>query len=398
MAIAQARHRAEDAGHQPIWVHAVFWNSVGHGSVAYALTEILDNLPHDLVERKLWCLWRHPDSVRDYHSLAFPDVVFRALNKLRVPAKAQGRLAAFIALRSIRAGDFVYMWPPYDLWLIKRAQRRGAIIVAERTNCMAQRGRAVLSRAYARRGLPLPDGWYPPEEVAEERELMLQCDYVTAANPLVAESLREAGLPPERILETSYGYSPERLAKAIEIERPSRAPVFAFVGLGIVRKGFDVLLEAWVKAGVDGVLLLAGELYEEDLRVAYADILARRDVKYLGYVKDIAAVYAAADVFVFPTHEEGGPQVTYEAAGCGLASIVSPMGAGRIVRDGSEGLIIDPLDVDQLAGAIVSLAENEELRRSMGKAAAQRAQDFRWAKVATRLYEQFFALRASRAG
>lgn len=392
MAIAQPR-AADDVDHERIRVHAVFWNSVGHGSVAYALTELLDNLPHDLVERKLWCLWRHPDSVRDYHSLAFPDLAFRAFNKIRVPARVQGRLAGFIALRSIRRGDIVYIWPPYDPWLIKRAQERGGIVVAERTNCMAKMGRAVLSRAYARRGLPLPEGWYPLDEIAEERQLMQQCDYVTAANPLVTKSLIEAGLPRERILETSYGYSPKRLAKAIGIERPIRAPVFAFVGLGIVRKGFDVLLEAWVKARVNGVLLIAGELYEDDLRVAYSDILARPDVKYVGYVKDIANIYAAADVFVFPTHEEGGPQVSYEAAGCGLASIVSAMGAGRIVRHGSEGLIVDPLDVDQLAAAIAKLAEDEELRRSLGQAAARRAQDFTWAKVGERLYNQLSALR-----
>jgi glycosyltransferase involved in cell wall biosynthesis len=293
--------------------------------------------------------------------------VLRALNKARVPAMAQGRLAREVVLRSIQPGDIVYMWPPYDLPMIERAQEAGAIVVAERTNCMAQMGREVLSRAYARRGLPLPDGWYPFQGIAEEREQMLQC-------------------------ETSYGFDPDRLAKAIGIQRPRRPPVFAFVGLGIVRKGLDVLLEAWEKADVDGTLLIAGHV-DEDLRNAYAEILARPDVQELGFVKDIADVYAAADVFVFPTHEEGGPQVVYEAAGCGLASIVSPMGAGRIVRHGSEGMVIDPLNVDELAAALTELAEDEPLRRALGLAAAERAREFTWAKVGSRLCDQFSAIR-----
>ena len=103
-------------------------------------------------------------------------------------------------------------------------------------------------------------------------------------------------------------------------------------------------------------------------------------------------MYAAADVFVFPTHEEGGPQVIYEAAACGLASIVSPMGAGRIVRHGSECLMIDPLDVGNIAAALTKLAEDEPLRRSLGVRAAERSLDFTWAAVGTRLYEHFCAI------
>ena len=171
-------------------------------------------------------------------------------------------------------------------------------------------------------------------------------------------------------------------------EWPLRPPVFAYVGLGIVRKGLDVLLEAWDQAGVNGSLLLAGPI-DAEIKTAYAGTLARNDVQQLGYVRDISSVYAAADVFVFPSHEEGGPQVIYEAAGCGLASIVSPMGAGRIVRDEAECLMVDPLDVRSVAGAIARLAENASLRRALGVAAAERAREFTWAKAGRRLYDRF---------
>jgi glycosyltransferase involved in cell wall biosynthesis len=283
------------------------------------------------------------------------------------------------------------MWPPYDSKLIRRAQDLGATVVAERTNCMATMGREVLSRAFARRGLPLPKGWYPAEGITEERQQMLQCNFVTAPNPLVSRSLLESGVPETKILETFYGFNPLRLAKAIGIDRPKRPPVFAFVGHGIVRKGLDVLLEAWDRAAVDGRLLLAGPI-DDELRSAYAKTLVRPDVQELGYVKDIASVYAAADVFVFPTHEEGGPQVIYEAAGCGLPSIVSPMGAGRIVRHGIECLMIDPLSVDDLAAAITKLAEDDPMRRALGTAATKRAREFTWAKAGTNLYRQFCAI------
>ena len=377
----------------PLRLHGVFWNALGHGSVAYALTELFDNMPRDGVDRSLWFLGGRPLSPRDYFRPALPMFAYRALCKVGAPAHIQGRLAGAAVLRAIRRGDIIYIWPPYDLRLIKRAKKRGAIVVAERTNCMGQMGRERLTRAFARRGEPLPAGWYPEDGVAEELEQMHACDYVTAPNALVTQSLRESGIPDTKILDTFYGFNPTRLAAAIGIERPMRPPVFAFVGLGIVRKGFDVLLEAWERANIDGTLLIAGQV-EDEVREAYADTLSRPDVQLLGYVRDIAEVYAAADVFVFPTHEEGGPQVIYEAAGCGLASIVSPMGAGRIVRDGIECLFVDPLSVDDLAAKITRLATDEGLRRSMGAAAAKRARSFTWAHAATSLYRQFRAIAA----
>ena len=391
MAIAQAR--AEELPRPgPLRLHGVFWNALGHGSVAYALTELFDNLPEDAVDRSLWFLGGSPMSPRPYFRPALSQFVYRALCKLRVPAHIQGRIAGASVLKALRPGDIVYMWPPYDLRLIKRVQKRGGIVVAERTNVMDPMGYDVLSRAYARRGMPLPVGWFPPEGMALNQLEMKQCDFIVARNSFVTQSLLDVGFPRDRIIEGAYGFSPSRLAAAVGAKRPTRPPVFAFVGLCIVRKGFDVLLEAWTQAGVNGKLLIAGHM-EDDMREAYADILARPDVEYLGHVKDIAAVYANADVFVFPTHEEGGPQVTYEAAGCGLPSIVSPMGAGRIVRDGIECLIVDPLKVDELASAITKLAEDETLRRDMGEAASKRAREFTWAKAGEQLYKQFVGLR-----
>jgi len=369
-------------------IHAVFWNSLGHGSVAHALTELLENLPQSNADPTLWSLGRDPLVERSYVRPALPSLLFRALCKARVPADVQGRLARRNVLRSLREGDIVYAWPHYDVKLIRRAQDIGAIVVAERTNCMGDVCRAALTRAFARRGKPYLDDRYTEAMIAEERAQMLQCDFVTAPNSFVAQSLEDAGVPRERVLDTFYGFSPTRLKKAIDVDRRGHPPVFAYVGHGIVRKGLDVLLDAWVKARINGRLLIAGPI-DDELQADYAEVLARPDVEALGHVKDVAAVYASADVFVFPTHEEGGPQVIYEAAGCGLPSIVSPMGAGRLARDGIECILIDPLSVDDLAAALTKLAEDEGLRRALGEAARERAAEFTWSKAGEHLYRQF---------
>src|SRR5258708_7680955 len=131
---------------------------------------------------------------------------------------------------------------------------------------------------------------------------MSLCDYITAPNSFVTQSLIDAGIERRQVLETSYGWSPRRLAKAINLTRPVRPPVFAFVGSGIMRKGLNLLLEAWELADIQGELLLAGRI-DPEIRALCARQLARPEVRELGFVQDVADVYAAADVFVFPSHE-----------------------------------------------------------------------------------------------
>lgn len=385
MTIAET-HAAGEHGRR-LRIHTVFWNSMGPGSVAYTVTELLDNLPH-CVDRTLWSLALDPQSSRPYRRAALPRLLYRAFCKANVPAALHASAAVHVPLRSIQQGDLVYVWPPYDRRLIEGAKKLGAIVIAERINCMGQMVRDVLTQAYARRGMPLPLGWCSQKAIEKEREQMLECDFVTAPNPLVGESLRNAGISRSRIIETSYGYNPDRLSKSIGVERPERPPVFAFVGMGIIRKGLDVLLEAWQLANLDARLLIAGHI-DAEISATYGNILARDDVDALGYVRDVSTVYAAADVFVFPTHEEGGPQVIYEAAACGLASIVSAMGAGRIVRDGQECLLIDPLDVEGVAHALRRLANDQALRETLAANASRRSLDFTWSKVGEQLYERF---------
>ena len=81
---------------------------------------------------------------------------------------------------------------------------------------------------------------------------------------------------------------------------------------------------------------------------------------------------AAADVFVFPSLFEGSAVVTYEALATGLPSVVSPS-AGSIVRDGIEGFVVPPSQVDLLARRMEQLGNRPRASRPHGRAARSRA-------------------------
>src|SRR5438874_1579184 len=123
-----AQFDAEDShASRALELHAAFWNSLGPGSVAYTITELFDHLP-DYVSRTLWCLAEEPYSKRNYRRPVMPEILYRFLCRVGIPAKMQGRLASHVMLRSLEPGALFYMWPPYDFRLIQEARRIGAII------------------------------------------------------------------------------------------------------------------------------------------------------------------------------------------------------------------------------------------------------------------------------
>lgn len=76
--------------------------------------------------------------------------------------------------------------------------------------------------------------------------------------------------------------------------------------------------------------------------------------------------------------------VTYEAMAHGLPVLVSPMGAGAIARDGIDGLVVVPSDVDAMIDKLRKLASDVELRSVLGEAARLQASQFTWEKAASR--------------
>jgi glycosyltransferase involved in cell wall biosynthesis len=71
----------------------------------------------------------------------------------------------------------------------------------------------------------------------------------------------------------------------------------------------------------------------------------------------------------------------------GLPVITSPMGAGSIVRDEVDGVVIPSYDAEAWIPTLRRFAHNAELRNAYDSAARKRAQEFEWSKVAARRAE-----------
>src|SRR4029079_6273125 len=142
------------------------------------------------------------------------------------------------------------------------------------------------------------------------------------------------------------------------------------------RKGISCLLAAWARIRRPGWRLqLLGPLPANS-----GPLMPMLDqVELLGRVShaEMPARRAAADIFVFPSLFEGSAVVTYEALACGLPSVVTAQ-AGSVGRDGIEGFVVVPRDVDDLARRMEQLGNTPELRARMSAAARLRGLEFAW--------------------
>jgi glycosyltransferase involved in cell wall biosynthesis len=82
-----------------------------------------------------------------------------------------------------------------------------------------------------------------------------------------------------------------------------------------------------------------------------------------------------ADIFVLPSFLEGQPIAIIEAMAAGVPVVSTTVGAiPDLVRDGVEGRVVEPGDVEALTDALAELITQPELRVRMGRAIRQRAE------------------------
>jgi glycosyltransferase involved in cell wall biosynthesis len=108
---------------------------------------------------------------------------------------------------------------------------------------------------------------------------------------------------------------------------------------------------------------------------------SERIAEFLGYRKDIASLFATANLVVLPSYREGLPKVLVEAASCGRAVVTTDVpGCRDAIEPDRSGLLVPVRDSAALAAAIERLVNDAPLRRRMGlagRALAEEAFDIR---------------------
>ena len=273
------------------------------------------------------------------------------------------RLGAARAIRRLvhqGRADVVHASEPHALtsaWLAG-AHRRVPVVVSRRVE------------------LPLSPNWFSLARYRSAR-----C--VIPVSEFVRESLSGSGLPPDLLEVIHVGVEiPKRVSPADRDAARNRFSIGAKqVSLGNVaafvpEKGHALLLRALaelVPQFPHCVALLAGSGPEkENLQKLARDLGIGDSVRFPGFVPDVETVYAATDLFIFPSHQEPLACAMLSAMAYGLPVVAFARGGNpEALVDGQNGLLVGEFSSSALGGAIARLLTNPDEAARMGEAARE---------------------------
>jgi glycosyltransferase involved in cell wall biosynthesis len=216
------------------------------------------------------------------------------------------------------------------------------------------------------------------------------CDAFVVPGKSSVEYLMNYGVPEEMIFTAPNAVDTQLFARRAEAIRRDAAMhretlglparFFLFAGRLVPEKGILDLLLAYSALPSDlrkkmGLVFVGdGPARSALLQGAAATDPGSVQVFDFAQREHLAAYYALADVFVFPTHTDPWGLVVNEAMACGLPVISSGAAgcAADLVENGWNGRVVSLGDVEQLAAAMAELADDNELRSLMGKRSRER--------------------------
>jgi len=299
--------------------------------------------------------------------------------------------------------------------LVRLIRRKQPAVVHTHTSKAGFVGRlaAVIARAPAVIHQPhghIFYGYYGPRRTAvftalERRAARWTDRIITLTDRGAAEHLAHGIGRAEQYVTVPSGVPTAELRAAALARDEARARLgldadaVVIVGLGrlVPIKGFDLLVRALpivVSQVPSARVLLVGEGAERaHLEAIAASLGVASCLRLTGETTDVAPYLAAADVVTVPSRNEGMGRVIVEAMALGRPVVATAVGGiPDVVTDGECGRLVEPEDVDALAGALIELGRDPALRRKLGEAAVQRAEAFSTAVAREKLLAVYAAL------
>jgi len=215
---------------------------------------------------------------------------------------------------------------------------------------------------------------------------------VTGCSQVVLDDLNDRfALPPGQGVIVPNGIDLDEPIGAA----PTTGRYIAAVGRLQKMKGFDLLIQGFAEAACapDVHLVIGGDGPEREALLAIAYEAGVADRVHLPGQLDrpqVAGLLSNALAVVVPSRFEAFGIAALEAWRAGAALIATTRGGPpEFVRDGRDGLLVDPADTSSLAAAIRSLVTDVATRSSLAGAGAERVRQFTWSN-ATDAYDALY--------
>ena len=194
------------------------------------------------------------------------------------------------------------------------------------------------------------------------------------------------GVDPGRVHVVHHG------TRRLQFPVADRQKVILNVGAIQTRKNIARLVEAFESVDPSWRLVLAGSAGygSGEILARIGESPARQRITVTGYVSpdELAAWYAAASVFAFPSLDEGFGMPILEAMAADVPVLTSNRSALAEVA-GDAALMVNPEDTVELAEALRNLTKREDLRADLARKGVERARLFTWEKAVAETWDAY---------
>lgn len=229
---------------------------------------------------------------------------------------------------------------------------------------------------------------------AQARQAALRASVVIAVSEFTrSQVISLLGVDPARVRVVHHGIRalPARAATA-------REKVILCAGAIQTRKNIARLVEAFESVDPAWRLVLIGAdgYGAPAIHARIAASPARDRILLPGYVTswELASWYARAEVFAFPSLDEGFGMPILEAMAAGAAVLTSNRSAMPEVA-GDAALLVDPLNLANLRQELCRITADTSLRQHLRRRGALRAREFTWEKAVAETWEIYRELLGS---
>jgi glycosyltransferase involved in cell wall biosynthesis len=196
-------------------------------------------------------------------------------------------------------------------------------------------------------------------------------------------------------VDNRFSASSSDQAREVKTRETGGQPFFLYVGSINPRKNIERMLQAFDQfksenPGMEHKLILAGAkmVWTEGMESTFQGMIFKSDVIFKGMISDqtLGELLGAAEALVYVSYFEGFGIPVIEAFQAGLPVICSNVTSLPEVA-GDSALLVDPYDVAEISAAMVSMANEPQLRSKLIEKGSARKHVFTWQRTADLLWK-----------
>jgi len=196
---------------------------------------------------------------------------------------------------------------------------------------------------------------------------------VVAVSKFIRDLTLRLGAPEERVEIIYFGIDPEKFKPASdkgalreELGIPAGHLVVGTLGRLVPEKRVEDLIRAAARVNrrMDAFFVVGGDGPHRPFLEELAEKLNVENIRFMGEIRDAARFHQLCDIFVLTSVREGLSVALQEAMATGCVPVaVNGYGCPELVKDGENGYLFEPLDIEELAEKVLKTADSLELGR-----------------------------------